>query len=69
MTSIVTEDAATAPAVDLADDSDWRRAESLPLAQRIGAFAFLLTGYFCYAWTWNTVDVLRPYIAEDLHLS
>ncbi|MFX8230959.1 MFS transporter, partial [Acinetobacter baumannii] len=51
------------------DDSDWRRAESLPLAQRIGAFAFLLTGYFCYAWTWNTVDVLRPYIAEDLHLS
>lgn len=50
-------------------DGGWRRAESLPIAQRIGAFVFLLSGYFCYAWTWNTVDVLRPYIAADLHLT
>lgn len=47
----------------------WRRAEDIPLARRIVAFAFLLSGYFCYAWTWNTVDVLRPYIAESLGLT
>ncbi len=47
----------------------WRTAESLPLARRVAAFAFLLSGYFCYAWTWNTVDILRPYIAESLHLT
>ena len=69
MTVSIPDDAATAPVVDPQDDGGWRRAESLPIAQRIGAFAFLLAGYFCYAWTWNTVDVLRPYIAQDLHLS
>lgn len=47
----------------------WRRAEDIPLARRIAAFAFLLSGYFCYAWTWNTVDVLRPYIAYSLGLT
>lgn len=47
----------------------WRRAEDIPLGRRILAFVFLLTGYFFYAWTWNTVDVLRPYIADSLRLT
>lgn len=45
------------------------RAEDMPLARRIGAFAFLLFGYFFYAWSWNTVDILRPYIKDSLGLS
>jgi MFS family permease len=59
----VTADAEPLPA------GSWRRAEALPIAHRVGAFMFLLAGYFFYAWSWNTVDVLRPYIAADLHLS
>ncbi|TRW17755.1 MFS transporter [Glacieibacterium frigidum] len=51
------------------DADGWRTAESLPLRHRVAAFAFLLAGYFCYAWTWNTVDILRPYIAESLALT
>ena len=47
----------------------WRRAESLPLPRRIGAFALLLFIYFWYAWAFNTVDILRPYIAQALQLS
>jgi MFS family permease len=61
--------AATAPGVEAIDDAGWQRAESIPLRRRVIAFAFLLTAYFCYAWSWNTVDVLRPYIAESLGLS
>jgi MFS family permease len=60
--------AATAPAVEPVDDAGWQRAEAIPLARRITAFTFLLSAYFCYAWSWNTVDVLRPYIAESLRL-
>jgi MFS family permease len=44
------------------------RAEDLPLGRRIASFAFIATAYFFYAWSFNTVDVLRPYIAEDLGL-
>jgi MFS family permease len=44
------------------------RAEDLPLARRVGAFVFITVAYFFYAWSFNTVDVLRPYIAEDLGL-
>lgn len=44
------------------------RAEDLPLSRRITAFAFIALAYFFYAWSFNTVDVLRPYIAEDLGL-
>jgi MFS family permease len=44
------------------------RAEDLPLSRRVGAFAFIVVAYFFYAWSFNTVDVLRPYIAEDLGL-
>ena len=60
-----------APATAIAGTpaAGWTRADALPLCQRVVAFAFLLTGYFCYAWSWNTVDILRPYIADSLHLS
>lgn len=33
------------------------------------ALTFLALAYIFYAWAWNTVDVLRPYIARDLGLS
>jgi MFS family permease len=40
----------------------------MPVARRVVAFAFIATAYFFYAWSFNTVDVLRPYIAEDLKI-
>lgn len=45
------------------------RADQMPLARRIAALSFVLTAYFFYAWSWNTVDILRPYIQERLGLS
>ena len=33
------------------------------------ALSFLALAYVFYAWAWNTVDVLRPYIAKDLGLT
>jgi MFS family permease len=45
------------------------RAEDISRSRRFAALAFLLVGYFFYAWSWNTVDILRPYIMEDLGLS
>jgi MFS family permease len=45
------------------------RAEDLPLRRRVASFAFIATAYFFYAWSFNTVDILRPYIAADLKLS
>lgn len=45
------------------------RAEDLSVARRVGALAFLLIGYFCYAWAWNTVDILRPYIRDAAGLT
>jgi MFS family permease len=45
------------------------RAEDISRSRRIAALAFLLVGYFFYAWSWNTVDILRPYIQEELDLS
>jgi MFS family permease len=47
----------------------WLSAADLPPARRYGALAFLLVAYFCYAWSWNTVDILRPYIKASLQLS
>ena len=44
-------------------------ARAIPLPRRIAALAFLLVAYFFYAWSWNTVDILRPYIRDSLHLS
>ena len=37
--------------------------------RRIRALAFLMIGYFFYAWSWNTVDILRPYLRDEFHLS
>ncbi len=45
------------------------RAEDVPLARRVAAFAALMVFEFFYGWCWNTVDVLRPQIREDLHIS
>ena len=28
-----------------------------------------MLAYFCYAWAWNTVDILRPYIRESVGLT
>ncbi len=45
------------------------RAQDFSRRRRIGALAFLLVAYFFYAWSWNTVDILRPYIKESLGLT
>ena len=39
-------------------------ARSIPVSRRIAALAFLLVAYFFYAWSWNTVDILRPCSTE-----
>jgi MFS family permease len=51
------------------DGAGMGRAEDLSKARRIGALAFVLAAYFCYAWAWNTVDILRPYIRDSVGLS
>ena len=45
------------------------RAEDMTQTKRLGALLFLALAYIFYSWSWNTVDVLRPYIADDLKLS
>ena len=47
----------------------WINAADLSATRRYAALAFLLVAYFCYAWSWNTVDMLRPYIKDSLHLT
>jgi MFS family permease len=44
-------------------------AKDIALTRRIAALAFLLVAYFFYAWSWNTVDILRPYIKDSLGLT
>lgn len=44
-------------------------AADLTPARRRVALTFLLVAYFCYAWSWNTVDILRPYIKSSLQLT
>lgn len=44
-------------------------ASDIPISRRIAALCFLLVAYFFYAWSWNTVDILRPYIKSSLGLS
>lgn len=46
-----------------------RDAATFTNLQRSIALGFLALAYVFYAWAWNTVDVLRPYIAKDLGLS
>ncbi len=45
------------------------RAQDFTQSRRFAALAFLLVAYFFYAWSWNTVDILRPYIKESLGLT
>jgi MFS family permease len=45
------------------------RAHDFSKTHRFCALAFLLVAYFFYAWSWNTVDILRPYIKESLNLT
>jgi MFS family permease len=45
------------------------RAQDFSQGRRFGALGFLLVAYFFYAWSWNTVDILRPYIKESLGLT
>lgn len=45
------------------------RAEDIPAARRYGALAFLMLAYFFYAWAWNTVDILRPYIRDSVGMT
>ena len=45
------------------------RAQEFAQGRRFAALAFLLVAYFFYAWSWNTVDILRPYIKESLGLT
>jgi MFS family permease len=49
--------------------SGWINAADLSGGRRVVALAFLLVAYFCYSWSWNTVDILRPYIKDSLHLT
>jgi MFS family permease len=45
------------------------RAEDIPLSRRTTAFVLLMIFEFFYGWSWNTVDVLRPQIREQLGLT
>jgi MFS family permease len=45
------------------------RAEDISLGRRSLAFLLLMIFEFFYGWSWNTVDVLRPQIREELGLS
>jgi MFS family permease len=45
------------------------RAEDIPLGRRTTAFVLLMIFEFFYGWSWNTVDVLRPQIREELGLT
>lgn len=45
------------------------RAEDIPFARRVIAFAFIMVFDFFYGWSWNTVDLLRPDIRAAFALS
>ncbi len=53
----------------MAGTGKWLDARDLSAGRRIAALSFLLVAYFFYAWSWNTVDILRPYIKDSLHLT
>lgn len=56
-------------AATIRDAAGMLRAEDLSWGRRVGALAFVLGAYFCYAWAWNTVDILRPYIRDSIGLT
>lgn len=53
----------------MSDRAIVENAETMSRSRKLCALAYLATAYILYSWSWNTVDVLRPYIAEDLGLS
>src|ERR1700674_1767783 len=40
-----------------------------PIWRRILIFSLLSCSEFLYGWAWNSVDVLRPFLRDSLHLS
>ena len=56
-------------AAEKTEPTPWIRADELGLPRRALALGFLLVAYFFYAWSWNTIDILRPYIKESLGLT
>jgi MFS family permease len=40
-----------------------------PITRRVVIFCLLLCSEFLYGWAWNSVDVLRPFLRDSLHLS
>jgi MFS family permease len=58
-----------APAAAVETPEGWLNAAHMPLSRRVAALVFLLVAYFFYAWSWNTVDILRPYIQDSLDLT
>ena len=53
----------------MSDASTRLRAEDISLNRRVIAFILLMVFEFFYGWSWNTVDVLRPQIREELGLT
>jgi MFS family permease len=53
----------------MTDASPRLRAEDISLSRRSIAFVLLMVFEFFYGWSWNTVDVLRPQIREELSLT
>ena len=51
------------------DDAATGEAGQLPLPRRLAIMLLLIASEFLYGWAWNTVDVLRPYLQQSLHLS
>ena len=45
------------------------RAEDISATRRWVAFGYLMVAEFFYGWSWNTVDILRPQIREQLDLT
>ena len=41
----------------------------MPTGRRTSIFALLLSSEFFYGWSWNSVDVLRPFLKQSLALS
>ena len=58
-----------AGAPSLAGDLPAAGAPAVPMGRQVAIFALLLVCEFLYGWAWNTVDVLRPFIRAQLHLS
>lgn len=51
------------------DQSVAAPADDMTHGRRVTIFVLLLIAEFLYGWAWNTVDVLRPFLRDSLHLS